>query len=424
MDIGFGEHLRTLRAGAGLTIEALAEAAGLSPRAISDTERGRSRVPQPRTVAALAAALRLDPAQRDAFAALARAGRDPQAATGRPRTCELPRPGGPFVGRVAELDAIGRQLAAVPAGGPGVAVVVHGPPGVGKTALAVRAAEEHRDRYPGGVFHLDLRDGDLRNGARPAQATLLKALGVPAARIARDEDERAGQVRAVLWHRRCLLLLDDAADEAQVRGLLPGAGANAVLVTSRRALGGLEAVHRLGLAPFAPAESAALLHAAAAGHDGTPAQVEAVARLCGHLPLALHIAGTRLHSRPGWSMAVLAERLADADQRLALLSAPGSGVRAAFLVSYAQLAGPVRAVFRRLAEVPAVSFGPAEAALVAPCPVAEAEEHLEELLDLGLLEPDGDRQYRFHDLIRLFAAERLRAEEPPAAPDGPARRSA
>ncbi|GAB3828234.1 helix-turn-helix domain-containing protein [Dactylosporangium cerinum] len=412
----FGPRLRDLRVRAGLTIEALAEASGVSVRAISDTERGRSRAPQPRTVAALAAGLGLAPADTEAFTELGRSGRETTVTAGRPRSCELPRRSVHFVGRDAELAVIGRRVAA----GSAKVTVLYGPPGVGKTALAIRVAEQHRDRFPDGCYYLDLR------GTEPEPVTtgdaltvLLKALGVHSRQVARDEDERAGQLRALLAGRRCLLILDNAGGEAQVRGLLPGGGANCVLVTSRRALGGLEAVRRHPIASLRPEESAALLESVGGG-GGTAEATATLAQLCGHLPLALHIAGTRLAGRG--SMADLVAELSDANRRLATLSASGSGVEAAFAVSYAQLAGPARTTFRRLAQVPTVSFAPAAAAVLAGCDVFTAEDQLEELLDLGLLQPEGAERYRFHDLIRLFATDRLRTEEPAEVSGDTARR--
>ncbi|SFF82705.1 ATP-, maltotriose-and DNA-dependent transcriptional regulator MalT [Actinoplanes philippinensis] len=387
-------------------MEQLAEASGVSVRAISDMERGHSRAPQPRTLAALASALGLTGEEHDLLAGSARAQR---MRTVRPRLCEPPRAVDDFIGRDVEIGRITRRADKV--------IVVHGQPGVGKTALAVHVAARLTDGYEQRLY-LDLRGVDpepLEPGEAARQ--LLRALDVGPRRIADDPDERCSQIRAELGDRRCLLILDNAADEAQLRPLLPGPGGSTVLITSRRMLGGLEGVLRIGLDPFTPDESAGLLRAIA-GQAEDPAaagQVDEVARLCGHLPLALRIAGTRLATRTTWTVGNLLDRLADADRRLAVLSTGDTGVAAAFALSHAQLSGEGRALFRRLTHVPGLDFAAGLVAVLTGADPHDAGDRLDELVELGLLQAEGADRYRFHDLIRLFAAERLRVEEPAGA---------
>ncbi|MGW0804411.1 ATP-binding protein [Nonomuraea sp. NPDC002799] len=419
MASSFGPLLRSLRQAAELTIEELSHASGVSVRAIGDMERGVSRGPQQRTVQALADALRLGEAQRVELVEAARAGR-PRAGglvPGRPGLFELPRGIGDFVGRVAELELLCRLGREASADGPTPVVVVHGQAGLGKTACAVRAAELLRETFPDGQFYVDLRGVDAEPvPAAEALHRLLRALGVDPRAIAAEEEERASQLRGTLAERRCLLVLDNAADEAQVRPLLPGAGAGMVVVTSRRALGGLEGVARIALSPLSPEESAALLRVIVReGAEGAVVETAQVAGLCGHLPLALRIAGTRLASRPGWSMRLLAERLSDEDRRLANLAVGDVGVEAAFALSYALLSPRAKAAFRRLALVPAVGFAAPIAAVLIQSEVFDAEDQLDDLVELGLLQHEGADRYRFHDLIRLYASQRLRAEEPAKA---------
>ncbi|MFB4278439.1 helix-turn-helix domain-containing protein [Nonomuraea sp. MTCD27] len=427
----FGPLLRSLRQAAHLTIEELSHASGVSVRAIGDMERGISRGPQRRTVQALADALRLDEEQRAELAEAARAGRPRSSGpgeerAGRPRLYELPRGLGDFVGREAELELLCEQGWAAPADGPTPVVVVHGQAGLGKTACVVRAAELLREVFPDGQFYVDLRGVDAEPmPAAEALHRLLRALGLDPRAIAEEEQERASQLRALMAERRCLLVLDNAADEAQVRPLLPGPGAGMVVVTSRRTLGGLEGVTRIALAPFSPRESAQLLQAIVRdAADRAAGETAQVAGLCGHLPLALRIAGTRLASRPGWTMRHLAERLSDADRRLANLAVGDVGVEAAFALSYALLSSRAKATFRRLALVPAVDFAAPIAAVLTQSEVFAAEDQLDDLVELGLLQHEGADRYRFHDLIRLYASHRLREEEPAEARAAAERRMA
>ncbi|MEO3748598.1 helix-turn-helix domain-containing protein [Plantactinospora sp. B5E13] len=411
--MSFGRRLRALRQSVGMTIEDLSETSGVSGRAISDMERGHSRAPQERTLTALADALRLSDAERDGLVQLARSDRS-ESRIGRPRVCELPRGVTDFIGRAAELELLRRHGLAASTDGPMPVVVVHGQPGLGKTAFAIWSTEQLREAFPDGQFYVDLRGTDpMPMPVGEALLRLLRALGVNPRGIAKDEQERASQLRAGLRERRCLLVLDNAAHEAQVRPLLPGQGAGMVVVTSRRTLGGLEGVLRIELPPLAPRESADLLRAIVRDTSDRAAadEVAEVARLCGNLPLALRIAGTRLASRPGWTMGHLADRLSDADRRLANLTAGDLGVGPAFVLSYAQLSVPAQAMFRRLAHVPGVDFGAPIAAVLSQNDLYDAEDQLDELVDLGLLQPEGVDRYRFHDLIRLFAADRLRTEE-------------
>ena len=416
----YGSLLRAHRHRARLTLEELAEASGVSARAISDMERGRSRTPQRRTVIAVAEALRLPPADHRAMLAAARARRLPSTAASPPAgLCELPRSVADFTGRGAELDWVAALADASGDGRAGAATValVSGPAGLGKTALAVHAAHVLGARFPDGALFLDLRgmDPEPVPGA-VALGRLVRALGTAESAVPADPQDLAGLYRTLLRQHRVLVVLDNAADEAQVRPLLPAGGRSLTLVTSRRLLAGLESVRRLNLGSLSPAAAGELL-SAIVGPDrqaaGTAA-IEEVTRLCGCLPLALRIAGNRLLSRPAWTPGDLAGRLRQEERRLDQLVAGDLRVAAAFRLSYEHLSPPARRAFRRLALVPGPDFGAPLAAAVDGATPAELEDALDELADLGLLEPVPGGRHRFHDLVRLFARERLAEEEPPA----------
>jgi transcriptional regulator with XRE-family HTH domain len=406
--------LRGHRRAARLTLEQLAEASGVSARTLSDMERGRSKGPQHRTVTALADALALAGDAYQELVELARDGRLRDHWTRPARLCELPRLIADFTGRAEELAWANELVPAESAAGSGVVGLITGSGGMGKTALAVRAAHLLRPSFPGGVFFVDL----LGMSPQPAAAAdalrlLLRALGVADEEIPADVPERASVYRSLLRDRCALVVLDNAGSEEQVRPLLPGDGASRALITARRLLAGLEGVRRLALEPL-PLPAATQLLTGILGPRATGEQESALAQLaglCEGMPLALRIIGNRLISRLGWDAAELVARLADEEHRLDQFKAGDLRIATAFGMSYQQLADTGQRMFRRLAVVPGRDFDAALAAVAGEVPVEVAWDALDELVDLGLLLDSPAGRYRFHDLVRLFARTRLDEEE-------------
>ncbi|MFF9458830.1 ATP-binding protein [Streptomyces flaveolus] len=418
--MSFGMQLRQLRMRAGLTIEGLAEVSGVSARGIGNLERGERTAPQRRTVAALAAGLELDETARERLLSAARLARG--GGRGLSQVRSTPRGVDDFVGRARELALLrqfaedaartGRSSAARP-------VVVSGPPGSGKTTLALHAVRELADRFPDGQVVVDLRGmDDAPPSTSESMLWVLKALDVPDGVLARSGAQTHPEVyRRVLAERRLLLVLDNARDEQQVRPLLPGAGAGMVMVTSRRMLTGLENVHRLPIGELSPDEAAGFLTSLVGAERSEPEALREVAERCGRLPLALRVAGNWLATRTGWSVRRLADRLALEERRLDALSAGDVRVSAAFDLSYRQLTPTAARMFRLLALVDGPDLSAACAAALTGRSVLDAEDILDELVEAGLLDVAGER-YRLHDLLRLFARTRLRAEEPAEAVAG------
>ncbi|MFF3371437.1 helix-turn-helix domain-containing protein [Streptomyces sp. NPDC002680] len=406
--------LRAHRRAARLTLEQLAGVSGVSTRTLSDMERGRSKGPQHRTVTALADALALTGDVRKQLIELAREGRLRDHWTRPTGLCELPRSVDDFTGHATELVWVSELVYAESAPGVGVVGLVTGSAGLGKTTFAVRAAHSVRPSFPDGVLFLDLLGMSQRPlAAAQALQLLLRALGAADQQIPGDAQERASLYRSLLRDRRVLVVLDNAASEEQVRPLLPGGGAGRALITTRRLLSGLEGVRRLALGPLPLPESTRLLSGILGDRSASDgeAALTRLAELCGGLPLALRIIGNRLASRPGWGVGELVARLADEERRLDQFKTGDLKIANAFGMSYEQLADSARRMFRRLAVVPGQDFDAALAAVVGGVPVEDAWEALDDLVDLGLLYDSAAGRYRFHDLVRLFAVDRLREEE-------------
>lgn len=333
--------------------------------------------------------------------------------------CELPPDVDDFTGREAAVAEVQRLLEAERA----TAIVISaitGKAGVGKTALAVHVAHRLRPRFADGQLYVNLRGAEAQL-LDPADvlAGFLRALGVEGAVIAEGLEERVHQYRSRLADRRVLVVLDNAASEAQVRPLLPASPGCAALVTSRARLSGLEAAHLMTL-DVLKADQAVVLLAKLAGPDRVAAEPEAAAaivRLCGWLPLAVRIAGARLAGRPHWPLALLAERLANERRRLDELAAGDLEVRASVALSYHGRDRQEQRLFRRLGVLAPPSFPAWVAGALLQVELAEAEGLLEGLVDAQLVEAAGQDQagqlrYRLHDLLRIFARERLHEEEP------------
>ncbi|MGS2615423.1 helix-turn-helix domain-containing protein [Micromonospora sp. LZ34] len=410
--------LREHRTAAGLTQETLAEAAGVAVRTVRNLEGARIARPRRRTMEELANALGLAGQPRARLLQTVHAiGLAPAW-----QQSSLPPVVPDFVGRQAELDQLiaqARHLADLPGNS---TVVISGPPGVGKTSLVVRAAHLLAAEMPGVACHVNLHGMDLTPlSADQAMEQLLTTLGGGrSGPLPPSPGERLARYRMLTAARPGLLVLDNAATEDQVRPLLPTGPGWLTLVSSRFTLGGLDSTCRLRLADLDEATATRLIEEIV-GADRVAAEPEAtteLVRLCTGLPLALRVAGNRLASRPSWSVGWLVERIRDETRRLDLLHPGDTRVRAGFSLSYDQLPEIARRTLRRLALLPWPDYSAATVAQLLAVDVGEAEAALETLADASLLSPAAaPGRYLLHDLLRVFVAERLAAEEPRAERD-------
>ena len=336
---------------------------------------------------------------------------------GTPVPAQLPSAAAGFAGRggdLAELDAL---LASQAPGGP--VVVITGTAGVGKTALAVHWAHRHRDDFPDGQLYVNLAGYAPAPPLPPerALAGFLRALGVPAERIPPEADEAAALYRSLLADRRVLLVLDNARSPDQVRPLLPGGAGCLTVITSRDRLAGLAALEGARLLPLGvlrPGEALAVL-AAVLGTDRVRAEPDAaadVAALCACLPLALRIAAAHLTRHARQPLGRLAAELREGN-RLSVLSVAGdeqSAVRASFDLSYAGLRPAARRMFLLAGLSPGGDLSTRAAAALAAMPAEAAREVLADLTAAHLMDEDVPGRFGLHDLLRLYAGDRARAE--------------
>ncbi|WP_031483592.1 tetratricopeptide repeat protein [Streptomyces bicolor] len=334
---------------------------------------------------------------------------------------QLPEAVGPFAGRRQEMARIRQWVQAARASTetkPTV-VVLHGAPGSGRTALAIRAAHDLKDQFRGACV-VDLR-GDTADepplSTRDALLHLLNRLGAPREQLLfRERSSADQQVKRLseLYHQHLTglpvtVVLDDASDPEQVRTLVPERSDSLVLVTAREPLGlpaDLAArVYELPVESLDAAGAEELLTAAAQDSSG-PYDAESADRirqLCGGLPLALRIAGSSLGPR---SPRTLATDLG--------AYGPVEPVERVLWLRYTDQSEAARRLLRRLALAGRASLGAAAAASLLATDEAEATRHLVALSRSGLIDHVRGSRYRLHDLVRAFAQARLLDEEEPA----------
>jgi DNA-binding SARP family transcriptional activator/tetratricopeptide (TPR) repeat protein len=319
---------------------------------------------------------------------------------------QLPPDAADFTGRDMHIKHLVDTLAPG-TGSASVVALVTGIGGVGKTTLAVHVAHRLRTSFPDGQIYVNLRGSSARPvSAAEVAGRALRDLGMRDASIPSDEDERIARYRSALADRRLLLVLDDARETAHVQPLLPAGGGSAVLVTSRHRMPGLAAT-RVDLAVMDRTEAESLF-VRIVGEDRASAEPNAVAAVlsaCGHLPLAIRLAASRLAVRPSWRVHVLAERLATPGHRLDELATEDRQARATFQVSYRMLSKDQARAFGLLAVPDLDDISVAAAAAVLDLDQRGSERLTEALVDVNLLDTTVPGRYRYHDLLRLYARE-------------------
>ncbi|GIH27340.1 hypothetical protein Aph01nite_56500 [Acrocarpospora phusangensis] len=325
----------------------------------------------------------------------------------------LPRDTSVFTGRTVELAQL--LAMATPHETAVTVLAIDGMPGAGKSTLALHLAHQLGDQYPDGKFHLDLHGHDAEHAPLDplvALDRLLSVLGIPAAHIPGELDERATLWRAELAHRRALVVLDGATDHEQIRHLLPGAPGCLVLITSRRRLAGLDDVQSLPLDAMPPEDAAALFGRIVGQHRARePGEVAELMRLCGYLPMAVQLVGNRFRHRPSWRVADMIAILSDGNRRLAEIRAANVEITAAFELSYQGLEPSHQEAFRLLGLHTGTELDVDSSAALLQEDRHTTERILEDLQDHHLIEEPRRGRYQFHDLIREYARQ-LSAHRP------------
>ncbi len=339
---------------------------------------------------------------------------------------QLPPDVGDFTGRAEQAATITDLVLCGPETYAPPVFAVNGPAGSGTSTLAVHVAHRLAPVFADGQLYANLRgpggpsgpSGPSGPGGRgelggPAAALegFLRALGVTGESLPASVEDRIALYRSRTAGRRLLVLLDNVADEDEVRPLVPGSAGCAVLVAGRTVLAGLAGARPVALGPLAPGEAVELLGKVSGRPDvGADGAYARIAALCGCLPLAVRVAGVRLATRPMLSAQRLAGLLQDESTRLDELAVRGGlAVRPSLAAHYAELCCADQQALRRLALARRPSFSAPVAADLLDLPVAAATARLESLVDARLVDMCGEDRYGVPELVAVHARERCRA---------------
>ncbi|MFB9684935.1 AfsR/SARP family transcriptional regulator [Amycolatopsis plumensis] len=329
---------------------------------------------------------------------------------GGPEPRQLPAAAPSFSGRAAELAALDRLLAP-----DGAVAVISGAGGLGKTWLAVRWATDHASRFPDGQLYVDLHGFDPAHEPVPAERAVrgfLGALGVAPASLPPEPDGQAALYRSLTARRRLLIVLDNAQDTRHVTPLLPGGSSCSVLVTSRHELGGLLTTHGARALPLRTLDEGQarelLAHRLGAARlAAEPEAVQDILARCGGMALALAIVAARVAAHPDRRLAALAAELRESRLDALDTGELTASLRAVFDASYRALPPAAATAFRLLGLVPTEDIGRAAATAL----LGDARA-VRVLCAARLLEEHQPGRFRMHDLVKLYAAELVAADDP------------
>ncbi|MFF9894337.1 tetratricopeptide repeat protein [Streptomyces longispororuber] len=316
-------------------------------------------------------------------------------------------------GREAEIDE-GRRFLENPHRDSRAAVVVTGPPGIGKSAVALRLSRLVADVYPDGQFHVDLSLAAGEGNPVDLVLALLRTMR-PGEPLPEGRAQQLAALRATLSNSRVLLLIDDIASEEALREVLQVDGPFCLVCTSRAKLSGLTAlVTLIELGPLPDRHGEELVRAVAGPTRLTDGQVSMLAEACAGHPLALHVAAAHLARRPKVNVDRFLDEITSPDRGLRALRAGQTALEPVLDRSYSALSSEQADLFTTLGILPHMSVTPdVVAAAISPqtdldeVQIDAATELLDSLFELSLIEQIDEDRFVFHDILHRFA--RLKA---------------
>jgi len=310
-----------------------------------------------------------------------------------------------FVGRADALHQVVENLRTADRGIPVVGVAGIG--GVGKTALAIRAAHDLAEAFPDGQVFVEAEP------AAPSEVLAGLLRTITDASLPASLAERSALWRSLTTGRRMLIVIDDVRDGALVRHVLPGSAASAVLLTARQRLAEASGVRWLTLGPLTDHEAMTLMERVVGGHRirAEPVAAQRIITATAGLPQAVRAVAFRIAARPQWSLVEAADRILAQTPNSARRPSECAVIESPYADAMCRLPADVAQAFRLLAVPETAEISLALAAAVLVVSQHEAENLLEALADAHLLEPVRAGHYRYLKPVLVFARGRAMLDD-------------
>ncbi|MFH8533480.1 ATP-binding protein [Streptomyces tendae] len=300
-----------------------------------------------------------------------------------------------FTNRQKTLRQLARESTRPADGRPRVALL-HGPPGIGTTAAALRLGAEQHDQFPDGQFYVDLRDAAAEGGGPGpggVLSRLLRQMIAGTMPLPATEADREELYRRVTADRRVLVVVDHATSLAQVRGLIPSTPDVFLIVVVSGQPFALEA-ERVEVEPLSDRYAIRMLRELA-GRDK-------VARARARMPHLLGQCAGNAFALKTVALRLRSEQPADSPP---MPASGGDPVRAAVRDATDRLRPPTARLCRLAALGAWPDLDAYLAAAAANVTIAEAAGMLGEAVDAQLLDLLADERHRFRPEVRRYLSD-------------------